>query len=216
MKFQNAHFQRKHKTFYTDILRLRQIFTELSKSANFLKFTTARTSLWARKIFCHLLKIWILRESIFVCLIRTIFTMTAQKPLLLNRKFLQNIFTFLNLMMIVLINTKCWNIVKSERNFAFLTKSNFSDMKMTVILKRLPIFLKCVCIRSNPGKRNLQPWWYRIQPQKAWIFVSKSHVHKCQTPCSAGTHSRRNFRLTGKIAYYSDNSKSFWGEHIDE
>jgi hypothetical protein len=35
-------------------------------------------------------------------------------------------------------------IVKSERNFAFLTKSNFSDMKMTVILKRLPIFLKCV------------------------------------------------------------------------
>lgn len=34
------------------------------------------------------------KESIFVCLIRTIFTMTAQKPLLLNRKFLQNIFTF--------------------------------------------------------------------------------------------------------------------------
>lgn len=30
------------------------------------------------------------------------------------------------------------------KNFAFLTKSNFSDMKMTAILKRLPIFLKCV------------------------------------------------------------------------
>lgn len=43
----------------------------------------------------------------FMCLIRTIFTMTAQKPLLLSRKFLQNIFTFLNLMTIVLINTKC-------------------------------------------------------------------------------------------------------------
>lgn len=47
------------------------------------------------------------KGSIFVRLIKTIFTMTAQKPLHLNRKFLQNIFTFLNLMTIVLINTKC-------------------------------------------------------------------------------------------------------------
>lgn len=62
----------------------------------------------------------------------------------LEQEILAEYLYFLNLMTIVLINTKCWNIVKSERNFAFLTKSNFSDIKMTAILKRLPIFLKCV------------------------------------------------------------------------
>ncbi len=115
---------------------------------------------------------------------------------------------------------------------------------MTAILKRLPIFLKCVrfqemkqdfkedaddyandimiCFEAQPD--NSEESVYEVimgsgiynrddiafSHRKLEYFVLKSHVHKCQTPCSAGTHSRRNFRLTGKIAYYSDNSKSFF------